>query len=207
MTALVIVITGAWQVSGEVTGDGVSMITAPGSSEVVRELDGGQFVHTRSSKDGLTEVIGLVSSESRVAESVSGWIPSDSIADRKGVPMTSMAFGSVIQWFPILLTIAVILFAFSTMISWSYYGEQGVIYLFSFLGDDKVKIPILIYKILFCALVVVGASASLTNVLNLSDAMIFAMVVPNLIGLYFLLPVIKKETKSYLDHVKTTDAS
>ena len=121
--------------------------------------------------------------------------------------MTSLAFGSAIKWFPILLTVAVILFAFSTMISWSYYGEQGVIYLFGFLGDNQVKIPVLIYKILFCLLVVVGASASLTNVLNLSDSMIFAMVVPNLIGLYFLLPVIKKETSSYLEHVKKTDAS
>lgn len=121
--------------------------------------------------------------------------------------MTSMAFGTAIQWFPVLLTVAVILFAFSTMISWSYYGEQGVIYLFSFLGDDGIKIPVLIYKIVFCLLVVVGSSASLTNVLNLSDAMIFAMVIPNLIGLYFLLPVVKKETNSYLEHVKKTEGS
>ena len=78
-------------------------------------------------------------------------------------------------------------------------------YLFSFLEDDKIKIPVLAYKVLFCLLVVVGSSASLTNVLNLSDAMIFAMVIPNLIGLYFLLPVIKKEANSFLDHVKSVD--
>ncbi len=118
--------------------------------------------------------------------------------------MTSLAFGSKIAWFPKVLTIAVVLFAFSTMISWSYYGEQGIIYLFSRFGDN-VKIPVIIYKVIFCLLVVVGSSASLSSVINLSDAMIFAMVAPNLIGLYFLLPVIKKEADDYLEHVKKID--
>ena len=119
--------------------------------------------------------------------------------------MTSLAFGSKITWFPKILTVAVVLFAFSTMISWSYYGEQGIIYLFGGLGD-KVKIPVIVYKILFCLLVIVGSSASLSSVINLSDAMIFAMVAPNLIGLYFLLPVIKKEANAYLEHVKKIDS-
>jgi len=78
-------------------------------------------------------------------------------------------------------------------------------YLFSSLGDDKMKIPVLVYKVVFCLLIVVGSSASLTNVLNLSDAMIFAMVIPNLIGLYFLLPVVKREADSYLEHVRSVD--
>jgi AGCS family alanine or glycine:cation symporter len=78
-------------------------------------------------------------------------------------------------------------------------------YLFSFLDDDRIKIPVLVYKVVFCLLIIVGSSASLTNVLNLSDAMIFAMVIPNLIGLYFLLPVIRKETNSFLEHVKDVD--
>ncbi|MEM7602733.1 MAG: alanine:cation symporter family protein, partial [Verrucomicrobiota bacterium] len=151
------------------------------------------------------EVIGLVSATDNSVEKIEGWVASDSVTDRKGVPMTSMAFGSVISWFPTLLTIAVVLFAFSTMISWSYYGEQGIMYLFSSLGDEKMKIPVLVYKVVFCLLVIVGSSASLTNVLNLSDAMIFAMVIPNLIGLYFLLPVIRRETSAYLDHVKSVD--
>ncbi|MDF1656301.1 MAG: alanine/glycine:cation symporter family protein [Verrucomicrobiales bacterium] len=205
MTALVIVITGVWQVSAEVNPGGAQLVAAPGSSEVVQELEQGQFVHTRLSKDDHLEVIGLVSSEDRSVEKIEGWIAADTVTDRKGVPMTSLAFGSVISWFPALLTIAVVLFAFSTMISWSYYGEQGIMYLFSFLGDERTKIPVLVYKVVFCLLVVVGSSASLTNVLNLSDAMIFAMVIPNLIGLYFLLPVIKKETASYLEHVKSVD--
>ncbi len=205
MTALVIVITGVWQVSAEVNPGGTQIVAAPGSSEVVRELDEGQYVHTRVSKDDHFEVIGLVSAEDTTVEKVNGWVASDAVTDRKGVAMTSMAFGSVISWFPALLTIAVVLFAFSTMISWSYYGEQGVMYLFSSLGDDKMKIPVLVYKVVFCLLIVVGSSASLTNVLNLSDAMIFAMVIPNLIGLYFLLPVVKREADSYLEHVRSVD--
>ncbi|MDF1824252.1 MAG: alanine/glycine:cation symporter family protein [Verrucomicrobiales bacterium] len=205
MTALVIVITGTWQVSAEVNTAGSSLLSEPGSSEVVRDLEAGQFLHTRASKADHLEVIGLVSPDDHSVEEITGWVPANSVTDRKGVPVTSMAFESVISWFPALLTIAVVLFAFSTMISWSYYGEQGVIYLFSFLADDKIKIPVLIYKVIFCLLIIVGASGSLANVLNLSDSMVFAMVIPNLIGLYFLLPVIKKEMTSYLDHVKTVD--
>jgi len=207
MTALVIVITGAWQVSGEVNATGASLVAEPGSEEVIRELDAGQYLHIRKAREDHVEVIGLVSPDASETEPVSGWVAEEAISDRKGVPTTSMAFGSVIDWFPTLLTIAVILFAFSTMISWSYYGEQGVIYLFSFLGDEKVKIPILAYKIIFCLLVIVGSSSSLSNVLNLSDSMVFAMVVPNLIGLYFLLPVIRREANSYLEHVRSVDRS
>tara|TARA_R110000850_G_scaffold19988_1_gene59802 strand:- start:118 stop:1851 length:1734 start_codon:yes stop_codon:yes gene_type:complete len=205
MTALVIVITGTWQVSGEINSADVNLVTAPGSTEVVQPLNKGQYVHLKDSKDGYAEVINLVSSDFDTVEPVTGWVNADAVADKKGVPVTSMAFGSKISWFPTILTVAVIMFAFSTMISWSYYGQQGVMYLFSFLGEDKVKIPVIIYKVIFCLLVIVGSSASLGNVLNLSDAMIFAMVVPNLIGLYFLLPVVKKETASYLEHVRKVD--
>ena len=87
------------------------------------------------------------------------------------------------------------------MISWSYYGEQAVIYLFG--HNHAVKLA---YKLVFCALTVVGAAASLGNILNLSDALIFAMVFPNLIGMYFLLPVVKRELSSYMDHVKKVDS-
>ncbi|MBP82441.1 MAG: sodium:alanine symporter [Verrucomicrobiales bacterium] len=219
MTALVIVITGTWQVSAEVSSKaGIAMVVAPGASEVVQQLDNGQYIHVKGTEDfekpatngkeaevvNYTEVIGLVSPEFKNSTKKTGWVESSAIADRKGVPMTSLAFGSKISWFPKVLTIAVVLFAFSTMISWSYYGEQGIIYLFSKFGDN-VKIPVIIYKVVFCLLVIVGSSASLSSVINLSDAMIFAMVAPNLIGLYFLLPVIKKEANDYLEHVKRID--
>jgi len=205
MTALVIVITGTWQVSAEVNPAGASLVSAPGSSEVLRPLEQGQFVHTRKSGGDHVEVIGLVSATDRSVETVEGWVAKSSITSRSGVPVTSMAFASVITWFPVILTGAVILFAFSTMISWSYYGQQGVMYLFSFLGEDKVKIPVVIYKLVFCLLIIVGASASLDNILMLSDAMVFAMLIPNLIGVYFLLPVIKRETVKYLALVKEVD--
>ncbi|WP_431136535.1 alanine/glycine:cation symporter family protein [Psychroserpens mesophilus] len=110
----------------------------------------------------------------------------------EGVEITAQAFDSVIPHFSVILTIAVILFAFSTMISWSYYGMQGWVFLFG-----KGKTSDLVYKILFLLFVVVGASISLGAVINFSDAMIFAMVVPNIIGVILLSPIIKKELNRY----------
>ena len=141
------------------------------------------------------------------SERVEGYVLVDSVNDRtastaEGVWLTSKSFESVISWFPIILTIAVILFSFSTMISWSYYGEQAVIYLFG--HNTAIKLA---YKLVFCMLTVVGAAASMGNILNLSDALIFAMVFPNLIGIYFLLPVVRRELKSYMEHVKRVDSS
>ncbi|GLB50929.1 alanine/glycine:cation symporter family protein [Neptunitalea lumnitzerae] len=115
---------------------------------------------------------------------------------KEGVEKTAIAFDSVIPHFSIVLTIAVILFAFSTMISWSYYGMQGWKFLFG-----KGKITDLIYKILFLMFVVVGASISLGAVIDFSDAMIFAMVVPNIIGVVLLSPVVRKELNRYLNAI------
>ena len=114
-----------------------------------------------------------------------------------GVALTSQAFQTVLPWFPYVLTVAVILFAFSTMISWSYYGLQAWMYLFG-----RSKVADLTYKLLFCTFVVIGASASLQNVIDFSDAMIFAMAVPNLIGLFLLTPVVKEEMKRYLNAIR-----
>ncbi|HAT70683.1 MULTISPECIES: alanine/glycine:cation symporter family protein [Croceibacter] len=110
----------------------------------------------------------------------------------EGVELTATAFDTVIPHFSIVLTIAVILFAFSTMISWSYYGMQGWKFLFG-----KGRITDLVYKFLFLMFVIVGASISLGSVIDFSDAMIFAMVVPNIIGVILLSPKIKKELKKY----------
>ncbi len=115
---------------------------------------------------------------------------------KEGVELTAIAFDSVIPHFSIVLTIAVILFAFSTMISWSYYGMQGWKFLFG-----KGKITDLVYKILFLMFVVVGASISLGAVIDFSDAMIFAMVVPNIIGVVMLSPVIKRELTKYTNAI------
>ncbi|NIK92379.1 alanine:cation symporter family protein [Mangrovimonas sp. CR14] len=112
---------------------------------------------------------------------------------KEGVELTATAFDSVIPHFSIILTIAVILFAFSTMISWSYYGMQGWVYLFG-----KGKVSDLVYKILFLIFVVLGSSISLGAVIDFSDAMIFAMVVPNIIGVVILSPIISKELRKYM---------
>ncbi|MDW5290529.1 alanine/glycine:cation symporter family protein [Formosa sp. PL04] len=118
----------------------------------------------------------------------------------EGVELTATAFDSVIPHFSIVLTIAVILFAFSTMISWSYYGMQGWVYLFG-----KGKITDLVYKVLFLFFVVVGSSISLGAVINFSDAMIFAMVVPNIIGVVILTPVVKRELNKYMNAISKKD--
>lgn len=117
--------------------------------------------------------------------------------DAQAILLTSGAFESVISWFPYVLTVAVVLFAFSTMISWSYYGFQGWAYLFG-----RTKRTEYVYKILFCVFVVVGAAASLGSVIGFSDAMIFAMMVPNIIGLVLLAPKVKEELVRFKNSIK-----
>lgn len=113
-----------------------------------------------------------------------------------GVDLTSYIFDSAIPHFSYVLTVAVILFAFSTMISWSYYGMQSWTFLF---GRSKRNENV--YKVLFCLFVVVGAASQMGNVLNFSDAMIFAMMVPNMVGLFILLPQVREELARYLKHI------
>jgi AGCS family alanine or glycine:cation symporter len=114
-----------------------------------------------------------------------------------GVDLTSMAFDSVIPGFSYVLTIAIVLFAFSTMISWSYYGLQSWKYLFG-----KSRAADLAYKFLFLLFVVIGSSATLDAVVKFSDAMILGLVFPNMIGLLFLFPRVREELKRYTDAVK-----
>lgn len=120
-----------------------------------------------------------------------------SISFDEGVVVTSNAFAKSVSWFPYLLTVAVILFAFSTMISWSYYGIQAWAYLFG-----KSKFNEIVYKTIFCIFVIIGASSSLGAVIDFSDAMILSMAFPNFIGLVILAPVVKKELQSYLKKLK-----
>jgi len=114
-----------------------------------------------------------------------------------GVDLTSMAFDSVLPGFSYVLTVAIILFAFSTMISWSYYGLQSWKYLFG-----RGKAADLSYKILFLVFVIIGASATLDAVIKFSDAMILALVFPNMIGLVLLFPRVQEEMKRYTQAVK-----
>ncbi|MFH6602050.1 alanine/glycine:cation symporter family protein [Maribacter algicola] len=115
------------------------------------------------------------------------------ISDAQGVVLTANALASGVWWFPYLLALAVILFAFSSMISWSYYGYQAWSFLFG-----RGKSMEYLYKSIFCLFVVVGAAAGLDSVTDFSDAMIFAMLVPNMIGLFILLPKVKEELVKYM---------
>lgn len=121
-----------------------------------------------------------------------------SLNNAQAILLTSGAFESVISWFPYVLTVAVVLFAFSSMISWSYYGFQGWSYLFG-----RTKKAEYVYKILFCLFVIVGSAASLGAVIDFADAMVFAMMVPNMIGLVILAPKVKEELVKYMDAIKT----
>jgi len=114
----------------------------------------------------------------------------------QGSTLTSLAFQNSISWFPYVLTIAIVLFAISTMISWSYYGLQSWMYLFG-----KNEVSSLVYKVLFLIFIVIGAAANMESVWGFSDAMILAMVFPNMIGLFFLFPEVKKELNVYLDAI------
>jgi AGCS family alanine or glycine:cation symporter len=116
-----------------------------------------------------------------------------------GVDLTSMAYDSVIPGFRYVLTLAIILFAFSTMISWSYYGLQSWKFLFG-----RGKAADTTYKILFLLFVVIGAAATLDAVIKFSDAMILALVFPNMIGLLFLFPKVNQELKKYTSAIKTS---
>ena len=107
-----------------------------------------------------------------------------------GVELTSAAFGSVISWFPIILSIVVFLFSYSTMISWYYYGNKGWKYLF---GDTTIPV----YQTLYLGCTVLGAIASLGNVMDFSDLMILSCAVPNIIGALFLLPKIRVHLNDY----------
>ena len=113
------------------------------------------------------------------------------VSSHQGAALTSAAYGTVISWFPVILTFSVILFAFSTMISWSYYGERSWTYLF---GEKYT----LVYKLIFISFTVMASVVSANNMLNFSDLLVLAMALPNLIGLYILQDVVGVNLKSYL---------
>ncbi len=114
----------------------------------------------------------------------------------KGVAMTSAAFQREFSWFPVPLAFAALLFAFSTMISWSYYGLKGWTYLFGESDSGQT-----VYKLIFCAFVALGCIVELGPILDISDALVFLICVPNILGLYFLAPIVKREMESYFARI------
>ena len=109
-----------------------------------------------------------------------------------GVELTSQAFKKDISWFPYILSLAVILFAFSTIITWSYYGMKAWTYI---VGNSIFAENF--YKIIFCIFIIVGAASELDSVIHFSDAMIFAMAFPNVIGMYFLASELRYDLNIY----------
>ncbi|MGH3517059.1 MAG: alanine:cation symporter family protein, partial [Haloechinothrix sp.] len=115
-----------------------------------------------------------------------------------GVIVTSDAFATVIPWFPYVLTLAVALFAISTIITWGYYGQKAWTYLFG-----KSTTSERTYQLVYCAFIVVGAVLTFGSVLAFTDAVLFLLALVNVIGLYLLAPVVKRELVSYLRKVRS----
>ena len=116
-----------------------------------------------------------------------------------GIALTSASFAHHISWAPYPLAVAGLLFAFSTSISWSYYGLKGWTYLFG-----EAKFTEMIFKIIFCFFIVVGCMIQLAAVLDFSDAMVFLIAIPNIIGLYLYAPEVKRDLNDYIARVKNT---
>lgn len=115
----------------------------------------------------------------------------------QGVGLTSAAMETGASWFPYVLTLTVFLFAYSTLITWFYYGLKGLTYLF---GDNPVIE--MSFKILFLGCVVIGSASELSSIINFADAAILSLAIPNLIGLYLMAPEIKRDLKDYVSKNK-----
>jgi len=116
----------------------------------------------------------------------------------EGVQITSTAFATVGAWFPFVLTFAVFLFAFSTMLTWAYYGAKAATYL---TGENKAVLYG--FKLFYLSMAVVACTMDLSQLISLSDGLIFLMAIPNLIGVYLLLPVVRREVDGYFAKLKS----
>ena len=113
-------------------------------------------------------------------------------ADVKGIEITSAAFESAFGWFPYILMVASVLFAFTTLVSWAFYGSQAAAYLFG--ATRRVDIA---FKLLLCLALSTGAAVSLSAIIDFIDSMLFAMAIPNLLAVYLLLPELRRDIKDY----------
>ena len=115
----------------------------------------------------------------------------------EGIALTSASFEHHVSWAPYPLAVAALLFAFSTSISWSYYGLKGWTYLF---GEGAVTQ--MVFKAVFCAFIALGCMIQLTAVLDFSDAMVFLIAIPNILGLYLFAPEVKREVNDYIRRIR-----
>ena len=121
----------------------------------------------------------------------------DYAGSTSGVEMTSSAIQSVIPFFPKLLAAIVLLYALSTLLAWAYYGQKSWNYL---VGEGKKRT--LTFQFIYCAFIVIGSVMNVTSVINITDAMMIAMSVPNIIAMYILAPEVKKDLKAYCQKYK-----
>ena len=125
----------------------------------------------------------------------SGVLDMSSVGQISGIELASNAFQSVIPFFPIILSIIAVLFALSTLISWAYYGQKAWTFL---LGEGKKRV--LTFNLIYCLFIIIGSAMNVASIINITDAMMVSMCVPNIIVLYILAPEIKKDLKEYLEN-------
>ncbi|HXV93861.1 MAG TPA: alanine/glycine:cation symporter family protein [Pseudonocardia sp.] len=119
-----------------------------------------------------------------------------------GVLVTSNAFETVLPWFPYVLTLAIALFAISTLITWAYYGQKAWTYLFG-----KSRLTERIYQVIFCLFIVVGSVLTFGSVLSFADAVLFLLALFNIIGLYLLAPMVRREVAAYREKMRTGEVT
>lgn len=124
----------------------------------------------------------------------SGVLENQTIGQISGIELASNAFQSVISFFPIILSIIAVMFAMSTLISWAYYGQKAWTFL---LGEGKKRV--VAFNLIYCLFIIIGSAMNVSSILNITDAMMLSMCVPNIIVLYILAPEIKKDLKEYLE--------
>ena len=123
---------------------------------------------------------------------LSGALNNTTIGQISGIELASNAFQSVIPFFPVILSVIAVLFAMSTLISWAYYGQKAWTFL---LGEGKKRV--LIFNIIYCLFIIIGSALNVQSIIDITDAMMIAMCVPNIIVLYILAPDIKRDLKAY----------
>ena len=153
-------------------------------------------------REGLVAMIGpfidtiIVCMMTAMVVIITGAWNDPSLSQSDGVTLTTKAFESAIGWFPLILTISIGLFAYSTMISWGYYGERGWIYLLDHFGGVGLK-SVIVFRFIFVLFVLVGAVYPLRVVLDFSDAMALGMAFPNIVGSVILAPRVLEKVRDY----------
>lgn len=153
-------------------------------------------------REGIIGMIGpfidtvIVCSMTAIVVIITGaWIDPN-IPQKAGVALTTAAYGSVIGWFPYILTISIGLFAYSTMISWCYYGERGWVYLLDHFNGIGLK-TVIVFRAIFVGCILFGAINTLADVLDFSDLLILSMAFPNIVGSIILAPRVLEKVRDY----------